>query len=109
MAYVNFTPSPGATPAAIGELGETRGTCHAGQDGKTGETLMKSVLAPMFAARNLEVVERWVSFLKPLDHRLDRMLSQPFRGGKGHHALGQRETASRPAVSGTPTHQRTTA
>ena len=30
-----------------------------GYDGKTGETLMKSVLAPMFAHRNLEVMS-WV-------------------------------------------------
>jgi myo-inositol-1-phosphate synthase len=59
MPYVNFTPSPGATPPAIGELAELRKTCHAGQDGKTGETLLKSVLAPMFAARNLEV-QSWV-------------------------------------------------
>jgi myo-inositol-1-phosphate synthase len=59
MPYINFTPSPGATPAAIGELAVARGTCHAGQDGKTGETMMKSVLAPMFAARNLEVLS-WV-------------------------------------------------
>lgn len=59
MPYVNFTPSPGATPPAIGELAELRKTCHAGQDGKTGETLLKSVLAPMFAARNLEVMS-WV-------------------------------------------------
>ncbi len=59
MPYINFTPSPGATPAAIGELAELRKTCHAGQDGKTGETLLKSVLAPMFAARNLEVLS-WV-------------------------------------------------
>jgi myo-inositol-1-phosphate synthase len=59
MPYVNFTPSPGSTPAAIGELAELRHTCHAGQDGKTGETLLKSVLAPMFAARNLEVLS-WV-------------------------------------------------
>jgi myo-inositol-1-phosphate synthase len=59
MAYVNFTPSLGATPAALQELAEKRGTCHAGQDGKTGETLLKSVLAPMFAARNLEVMS-WV-------------------------------------------------
>jgi myo-inositol-1-phosphate synthase len=59
MPYINFTPSPGATPAAIGELVELRKTCHAGQDGKTGETLLKSVLAPMFAARNLEV-QSWV-------------------------------------------------
>ncbi len=44
---------------AIEELAVLRGTCHAGQDGKTGETLLKSVLAPMFAARNLEVLS-WV-------------------------------------------------
>ncbi|MCI0492665.1 MAG: inositol-3-phosphate synthase [Planctomycetes bacterium] len=60
MPYVNFTPSLGATLPAIQELAEVRGTCHAGQDGKTGETLLKSVLAPMFAARNLEVLS-WVS------------------------------------------------
>ena len=59
LAYVNFTPSAGATPPAIQELAESRGACHAGQDGKTGETLLKSVLAPMFAARNLEVLS-WV-------------------------------------------------
>jgi myo-inositol-1-phosphate synthase len=59
MPYINFTPSLGASPPAIGELAELRGTCHAGQDGKTGETLLKSALAPMFAARNLEVLS-WV-------------------------------------------------
>jgi myo-inositol-1-phosphate synthase len=59
LPYVNFTPSLGALPAGIDELARRRGTCHAGRDGKTGETLMKSVLAPMFAARNLEVMS-WV-------------------------------------------------
>jgi myo-inositol-1-phosphate synthase len=59
MAYVNFTPSLGASPPAIQELATIRGTCTAGQDGKTGETLLKSVLAPMFAARHLEVLS-WV-------------------------------------------------
>jgi myo-inositol-1-phosphate synthase len=59
MAYVNFTPSVGASLPAICELAELRKTCHAGQDGKTGETLLKSVLAPMFAARHLEVLS-WV-------------------------------------------------
>ena len=43
----------------FGDLAAQRGTCHAGHDGKTGETLLKSVLAPMFAARNLEVMS-WV-------------------------------------------------
>jgi myo-inositol-1-phosphate synthase len=59
MAYINFTPSLGSAPPAIQELAQLRRTCHAGQDGKTGETLLKSVLAPMFAARNLEVLS-WV-------------------------------------------------
>jgi myo-inositol-1-phosphate synthase len=57
--YINFTPSTGATPPALDELAIERGTCHAGRDGKTGETLLKSVLAPMFAARNLRVMS-WV-------------------------------------------------
>ena len=59
-SYINFTPSLGASPAAIDELARLRGTRHAGCDGKTGETLLKSVLAPMFAARNLQVMS-WVS------------------------------------------------
>jgi len=57
--YINFTPSPGSAPAAIGELAVERDTCHMGHDGKTGETLLKSVLAPMFANRNLKVMS-WV-------------------------------------------------
>jgi len=59
LPYINFTPSLGATPQGIDELAHQRGTCHAGRDAKTGETLLKSVLAPMFAARNLEVMS-WV-------------------------------------------------
>jgi myo-inositol-1-phosphate synthase len=59
MPYINFTPSLGASLPAIEDLAVLRGTCHAGQDGKTGETLLKSVLAPMFASRNLEVMS-WV-------------------------------------------------
>jgi myo-inositol-1-phosphate synthase len=57
--YINFTPSTGSAPEALCELALERGTCHMGHDGKTGETLLKSVLAPMFAARNLEVMS-WV-------------------------------------------------
>ena len=58
-AYINFTPSLGSTPPAICELAELRKTCHVGRDGKTGETLLKSTLAPMFAQRNLKVMS-WV-------------------------------------------------
>jgi myo-inositol-1-phosphate synthase len=59
VPFINFTPSLGASPAAIQDLAIQRQICHAGKDGKTGETLLKSVLAPMFAHRNLEVMS-WV-------------------------------------------------
>ena len=58
-SYVNFTPSTGATPEAIRQFARDHKAAHAGCDGKTGETLLKSVLAPMFAARNLDVMS-WV-------------------------------------------------
>jgi myo-inositol-1-phosphate synthase len=58
-SYINFTPSLGSAPPAIDELARLRGSRHMGCDGKTGETLMKSVLAPMFHARNLQVMS-WV-------------------------------------------------
>jgi len=58
-SYVNFTPSTGGTPTALQRLADDCGVPQAGCDGKTGETLLKSVLAPMFAARHLEVMS-WV-------------------------------------------------
>jgi myo-inositol-1-phosphate synthase len=58
-SYVNFTPSLGASLPAVHAMAETTGSLLAGKDGKTGETLMKTVLAPMFAHRNLEVMS-WV-------------------------------------------------
>jgi myo-inositol-1-phosphate synthase len=54
--YINFTPSLGASLPAFAELARTTGALYAGKDGKTGETLMKTVLAPMFAHRNLKVL-----------------------------------------------------
>lgn len=59
IPHVNFTPSTGSNLAALRELASSRKVCHAGRDGKTGETLLKSVLAPMFARRHLEVLS-WV-------------------------------------------------
>src|SRR5207247_1581743 len=56
VPYVNFTPSLGASfPAAL-ELTHKRATVTCGKDGKTGETLLKTVLAPMFAHRNFQVL-----------------------------------------------------
>jgi myo-inositol-1-phosphate synthase len=57
--YINFTPSIGSNLPAIEELAIGRQTCHIGRDGKTGETFLKSVLAPAFANRNLEIMS-WV-------------------------------------------------
>jgi myo-inositol-1-phosphate synthase len=57
--YLNFTPSLGASVPALYQLAETTGALHGGKDGKTGETLVKTVLAPMFTHRNLEVMS-WV-------------------------------------------------
>ncbi len=58
-SYINFTPSLGSAPEAVDELARRQKTRHMGCDGKTGETLMKSVLAPLFARRNLPVMS-WV-------------------------------------------------
>ncbi|MET0416869.1 MAG: inositol-3-phosphate synthase, partial [Actinoplanes sp.] len=54
-SYVDFTPSTGARLPALAELAARNGLPYAGHDGKTGETLVKSVLAPMFAMRHLRV------------------------------------------------------
>src|SRR3989441_1437362 len=59
--YVNFTPSIGVAVPALQELGLKHHVPFYGSDGKTGETLMKTVLAPMFRYRNLEVLS-WEGF-----------------------------------------------
>lgn len=59
--YINFTPSNGALIPAMIQLAEQKHVPVMGNDGKTGETLVKSALAPMFAYRNLEVMS-WGGF-----------------------------------------------
>ncbi len=61
FSYVNFTPSIGMAVPALQELGLKHHVPFYGSDGKTGETLMKTVLAPMFRYRNLEVLS-WEGF-----------------------------------------------
>ncbi|WOX25789.1 inositol-3-phosphate synthase [Streptomyces solicathayae] len=53
--HVAFTPSPGLRLPALRELAELRGLPYAGSDGKTGETLVRTALGPMFAHRALRV------------------------------------------------------
>ena len=61
VPFVNFTPSLGLTPPALQELGVKHHVPFYGCDGKTGETLMKTVLAPLFRYRNLDVMS-WEGF-----------------------------------------------
>ncbi|MGW0561292.1 inositol-3-phosphate synthase [Streptomyces sp. NPDC003016] len=53
--YVNFTPSTGLRAEALRGAVAAGGLPHAGRDGKTGQTLLRSVLAPMFMQRALSV------------------------------------------------------
>ena len=53
--YANFTPSTGASLGGLRELAEANDVPHMGNDGKTGESLVKAALGPMFAGRNLKV------------------------------------------------------
>ncbi|CAM5470511.1 inositol-3-phosphate synthase [Streptomyces pseudogriseolus] len=53
--YVNFTPSTGLHHPALAGLAASAGVPYAGRDGKTGQTLLRSVLGPMFQQRALAV------------------------------------------------------
>jgi len=59
VPHVNFTPSLSKIPA-LEQLAEKCGVPIAGEDGKTGQTLLKTVLAPAFAIRQLHV-DGWYS------------------------------------------------
>ncbi|MFI9543672.1 inositol-3-phosphate synthase [Streptomyces sp. NPDC052016] len=53
--YVNFTPSTGLRTPVLADAAAAGGLPHAGRDGKTGQTLLRAVLAPMFVQRALDV------------------------------------------------------
>jgi myo-inositol-1-phosphate synthase len=59
VPHCNFTPSLSKVPA-LEKLAERNGVPIAGDDGKTGQTLIKTVLAPAFAIRQL-AVDGWYS------------------------------------------------
>lgn len=54
LPHANFTPSLSKIPA-LEKLSEQCGIPICGEDGKTGQTLLKTVLAPMFVVRQLKV------------------------------------------------------
>jgi len=59
LPHVNFTPSLTKVPA-LETLAVNAGIPIAGEDGKTGQTLLKTALAPAFQLRHLQV-EGWFS------------------------------------------------
>ncbi len=61
IPYGNFTPSAGSSIPALKELAEKEGVPHAGNDGKTGETFMKTTIAPGFLYRNIRIAG-WMSY-----------------------------------------------
>ena len=58
--YGNFTPSTAADVPALRQLAARENVPVAGKDGKTGQTYLKTVIAPALRARALEV-EGWFS------------------------------------------------
>jgi len=73
MPYINFTPSMGNDIPAIKELAKKQSVPHCGKDGKTGETLVKTALVPMFKYRHLRI-DGWYgsNILGNLDGRILR-------------------------------------
>lgn len=60
VPYGNFTPSVAADIPALIEFAEQQNVPVAGKDGKTGQTFIKTVLAPALKSRALKV-EGWYS------------------------------------------------
>ncbi|MCW5960051.1 MAG: inositol-3-phosphate synthase [Pyrinomonadaceae bacterium] len=60
IPYGNFTPSVAADIPALIEFAEMQNVPIAGKDGKTGQTFIKTVLAPALKARELKI-EGWYS------------------------------------------------
>ena len=93
--FINFTPSPAALLPATCELLEAGGSPYAGSDGKTGETLVKSALAPMFAQRALKVLS-WQGYNmlgdrdgEILAHEENRQTKLSSKGELIEHILGE--------------------
>lgn len=55
IPYANFTPSVAADLPALQQLAKMRQVPIAGKDGKTGQTFLKTVIAPALRDRSLQV------------------------------------------------------
>ncbi|MGH8999964.1 MAG: inositol-3-phosphate synthase [Acidimicrobiia bacterium] len=85
--FVDFTPSTGARLPALAALAERRRVPHAGRDGKTGETLVKSALAAMFVDRHLDV-RSWAG-VNLLGGGDGAALADPDRAQSKRHSKGR--------------------
>lgn len=56
LPFIHFTPSNATLVPAVRQMFDAQGVPYMGCDGKTGETLVKSSLAPMFKYRDLKVL-----------------------------------------------------
>lgn len=73
-AFVNFTPNLAVIPA-LEELALAKGVPLAGRDGKTGQTLFKTAIAPTLKLRGL-LVKGWYS-INILGNKDGESLSEP--------------------------------
>ncbi|MEZ4463503.1 MAG: inositol-3-phosphate synthase [bacterium] len=97
VPYANGTPSLSADIPALVQLAHERAVPTAGKDFKTGQTLMKTVLAPMFKARMLGV-RGWFS-TNILGNRDGEVLDEPgnFKA-KEMTKLGVLDTILQPGI-----------
>ncbi len=98
LPFVHFTPSNSALLPAIREAFAAHGAPWMGCDGKSGETLVKSALAPMFRIRNLRVLS-WQGY-NILGDRDGRVLAD--RANKS--AKVATKDALLPSILGYPLH-----
>ena len=98
LPFVHFTPSNSALTPAIEELFAQHDTPFMGCDGKTGETLVKSALAPMFKYRNLRVLT-WQGY-NILGDRDGRVLSD----SENKKSKVDSKDALLPSILGYPLH-----
>ncbi len=98
FSLINFTPSNACLLPALEDLAKERGALYMGSDGKTGETLVKSALAPMFKYRNLRVLS-WQGY-NILGDRDGRVLSNE----KNKAAKVSTKDSLLPQILGYPLH-----
>ncbi len=96
--YVNFTASNAALAPGVVAAAESSGLPVAGSDGKTGETLVKTSLAPMFRHRQLRVLS-WQGY-NILGDRDGEVLSEDAH----RRAKVQSKDRALPSILGYPLH-----